>query len=142
MIRNSIAVDWYPGSSFVDILGYDSYPIDASDHGPVSAQYQQLLALGNDTKIVTLPEVGSIPDPDIMKVFHADWSYFVTWDGDYIESDISNDLAFKKKVYNDPKVLKLTDLGSWKGTATVKPTSPPIPTTSKSTTSTTKISTT
>jgi len=100
----------------VDIVGYDSYP-PAGDHGPVSVQWQQLIALVNDKKIVTLPEVGTIPDPDILKLYHADWSYFVTWNGDFIQSDTYNDLAFKKKLYNDATVLKLQDLGNWKGGA-------------------------
>jgi mannan endo-1,4-beta-mannosidase len=119
---NSVTPSWYPGADVVDILGYDSYPA-IGDHGPVDTQYQELIALGNDTKMVTLPEVGNIPDPAILKLYHADWSYFVTWDGDYIDNDTYNALAFKEQVYNDPTVLKLTDLGAWKGTATVAPTS-------------------
>jgi mannan endo-1,4-beta-mannosidase len=114
---NSVTPSWYPGADVVDILGYDSYPA-VGDHGPVDTQYQELIALGNDTKMVTLPEVGNIPDPSILKLYHADWSYFVTWDDDYIETDTYNSLAFKEQVYNDPTVLKLTDLGNWKGTAT------------------------
>ena len=113
---NSVTPSWYPGADVVDILGYDSYPA-IGDHGPVDTQYQELIALGNDTKMVTLPEVGNIPDPTLLKLYHADWSYFVTWDGDYITNDTYNDLAFKEMVYNDPTVLKLTDLGNWKGTA-------------------------
>lgn len=113
-VWNSIAPAWYPGDDVVDIVGYDSYP-PIGDHGPVSVQYQQLISLVGDKKMVTLPEVGTIPDPDILKLYHADWSYFVTWSGDFIQSDTYNDLAFKKKVYNDPTVLKLQDLGNWKG---------------------------
>jgi mannan endo-1,4-beta-mannosidase len=111
---NSVTPSWYPGSDIVDILGYDSYPA-AGDHGPVGVQYQALLALGGNKKMVTLPEVGSIPDPDILKAYHADWSYFVTWNDEYINSDTYNNLAFKKKVYADPTVLKIKDLGNWKG---------------------------
>lgn len=121
-VWNSINPAWYPGDDIVDIVGYDSYP-PAGDHGPVSVQWQQLIALVNDKKIVTLPEVGTIPDPDILKLYHADWSYFVTWNGDFIQSDTYNDLAFKKKLYNDPTVLKLQDLGNWKGSATSTTTS-------------------
>jgi mannan endo-1,4-beta-mannosidase len=111
---NSVTPSWYPGNDIVDILGYDSYPA-AGDHGPVGVQYQALLALGANKKMVTLPEVGSIPDPDILKAYHADWSYFVTWNDEYINADTYNNLAFKKKVYADPTVLKLKDLGNWKG---------------------------
>ena len=116
-VWNSVSPAWYPGSDVVDILGYDSYP-PIGDHGPVSTQYQQLINLSGDTKMVTLPEVGNIPDPAILKAYHADWSYFVVWSGDYIESETYNPLDFKKQVYNDPTVLKLSDLGDWKGSLT------------------------
>jgi len=116
-VWNSVTPSWYPGADVVDILGYDSYP-PIGDHGAVGVQYQQLIGLGDDAKLVTLPEVGTIPDPDLLKLYHADWSYFVVWNGDFIESDTYNDLAFKKRVYDDPTVLKLSDLGDWKGTAT------------------------
>jgi len=150
---NSVTPDWYPGSDVVDILGYDSYPA-IGDHGPVDTQYQELITLGLDEKMVTLPEVGNIPDPSILKLYHADWSYFVTWNGVYIENDTYNSLAFKEQVYNDPTVLKLTDLGNWKGTSsstsktsstsksTSISTSKSSITTSKSSTSTTKASST
>lgn len=134
-VWNSVTPSWYPGDDVVDILGYDSYP-PLGDHGPVSAQYQQLIALGKDKKLVTLPEVGNIPDPDILKLYHADWSYFVTWNGDFIETETYNPLVFKQKVYNDPTVLKLTDLGNWKGSATSTSTAKPTSTSSSKSSST------
>lgn len=116
-VWNSVTPSWYPGSDVVDILGYDSYP-PIGDHGAVSVQYQQLIALGNDEKMVTLPEVGNLPDPANLKAYHADWSYFVVWNGEFIESETYNSLEFKKMVYEDPTVLKLGGLGNWKMTAT------------------------
>lgn len=100
----------------MDVLGYDSYPA-VGDHGPVSAQYQQLVALGGDRKMVALPEVGNIPDPALLKAYRVDWSYFVTWNQDYILTDTWNNLEFKRRVYGDASVLKLGDLGDWKGIA-------------------------
>ena len=138
-VWNSVSPAWYPGSDVVDILGFDSYP-PIGDHGAVSNQYQQLISLGGDTKMVTLPEVGNIPDPAILKAYHADWSYFVVWNGDYIESETYNPLAFKKQVYNDPTVLKLTDLGDWKGGASS--TTLKTSTSSKTSSTTSKASTT
>jgi mannan endo-1,4-beta-mannosidase len=113
---NSVTPSWYPGADVVDILGYDSYPA-IGDHGPVDTQYQELITLGLNEKMVTLPEVGNIPDPTTLRLYHADWSYFVTWDDDYIDTDTYNTLAFKKQIYSDPTVLKLQDLGNWKGNA-------------------------
>jgi mannan endo-1,4-beta-mannosidase len=115
-VWNSVSADWYPGENVVDVLGYDSYPA-VGDHGPVSAQYQQLVALGGDRKMVALPEVGNIPDPALLKAYRVDWSYFVTWNQDYILTDTWNNLEFKRRVYGDASVLKLVDLGDWKGIA-------------------------
>ncbi|KAF5875812.1 putative mannan endo beta-mannosidase protein [Botrytis fragariae] len=112
-VWNSVATAWYPGDDMVDILGYDSYP-PAGDHGAVSAPYQSLITLGKDRKMVSLPEVGNIPDPDQLKLYQADWSYFVTWNGAYIDTDEFNSLDFKKKVFNNPSVINLSDLGNWK----------------------------
>jgi hypothetical protein len=47
-----VTPSWYPGADVVDMLGYDE---------SVSMQYQELIALGNDTKMVTLPELGNVP---------------------------------------------------------------------------------
>ncbi|KAI9050294.1 hypothetical protein LZ554_005461 [Drepanopeziza brunnea f. sp. 'monogermtubi'] len=112
-VWNSVTPSWYPGDDVVDIVGYDSYP-PIGDHGPVSPQYQQLIDLGQNRKMVTLPEVGNIPDPDILKAYRVNWSYFVVWSGEFIETDKYNPLEFKKRVYEDPTVLKLADLGDWK----------------------------
>lgn len=57
--------------------------------------------------MVTLPEVGGIPDPDMLKAYHADWSYFVTWNGGFIRGEEHNWMTFKKKLYEDLTVLKL-----------------------------------
>ncbi|KFY46628.1 hypothetical protein V495_02344 [Pseudogymnoascus sp. VKM F-4514 (FW-929)] len=119
---NSVTPSWYPGNDVVDILGYDSYPA-AGDHGPVGVQYQALLALGENKKMVTLPEVGSIPDPDILKAYHADWSYFVTWNDEYINADTYNNLAFKKKVVYGPVAVRCRDKVHERGAAMVLPVS-------------------
>lgn len=62
----------------MDIASYDSYPAQG-DHGPVSPQYNGLISLVSDTKLIALTEVGSIPDADTLKAYEAHWSWFVTW---------------------------------------------------------------
>lgn len=78
-VWNSVAATWYPGDDVVDILSYDSYPSATGDHGAVSARFNDLITLGQNKKLIALSEVGEIPDPDLLQVYHADWSYFVTW---------------------------------------------------------------
>ncbi|RPA94748.1 hypothetical protein L873DRAFT_1846481 [Choiromyces venosus 120613-1] len=46
----------------VPILWRPLHEAEAGDHGPLSSQYNALLALGNDKKLIATAEVGSIPD--------------------------------------------------------------------------------
>lgn len=97
----------------VDIIGYDSYPA-LGDHGPVSSTYDTVISIVKDKKPVTLSEVGSIPDPDLLQVYHADWSYFVTWGGEFINDNSHNPISFLKKVYNSTYVITLNEVGNFK----------------------------
>lgn len=96
----------------VDIVSADTYA--QGDHGPISATYNSLLALTNDTKIIAATEVGSIMDPAQLKAYQADWVYFCVWSGDYISGGAWNSLEFVKKVYQDPYVLSLDGVQGWR----------------------------
>lgn len=134
-VWNSVDPAWYPGAATVDVLSYDSYPATTGDHGPVSAQYNSLLAMGGDKKLVAAAEVGPIPDPDQIKAYQSDWSWFVTWGGEFVQNGVHNSLEFLKKVYTHPYVLNLDGVQGWKtfGAST---------TATASTTTSTKVTTT
>jgi mannan endo-1,4-beta-mannosidase len=112
-VWNSVDPAWYPGDDVVDLVSADSYPA-AGDHGPVSATYDALLNLTGDTKPAALAEVGSIPDPALMRAYQADWSYFVAWSGDSLTDGTTNPLDLLRRVYDDPKVITLATLGDFK----------------------------
>ncbi|WP_129843274.1 glycosyl hydrolase [Streptomyces sp. RFCAC02] len=112
-VWNSVDPAWYPGDDVVDIVSTDSYP-PAGDHGPVSADYEKLVELGQDRKIVALTEVGSIPDPDLLEAYEADWSWFVTWSGSFLTDGVSNSREHLEHVYNHPRVITLDELGDVK----------------------------
>ncbi|KAG8825106.1 hypothetical protein FRC17_008844 [Serendipita sp. 399] len=99
-VWNSVSPDWYPGDDVVDILSYDSYPSTTGDHGAVSGAYSSLVTLGQDKKLVALSEVGPVPDPDLLQAYHADWSYFVVWGGEFISGNTHNTVTFLNKLYN------------------------------------------
>ncbi|MFI1192324.1 glycosyl hydrolase [Micromonospora sp. NPDC020750] len=132
-VWNSISADWYPGDDVVDVVSVDSYPA-VGDHGPLSGSYDRLVSLGGDRKLVALGEVGPIPDPELTRVYRADWSWFVTWSGDFLTDGRWNSLDFLRRVYrDDPHVLTLDELGDWKHAGpspspTVSPTGSPTPT--------------
>jgi hypothetical protein len=111
-VWNSVDPAWYPGDDEVDVVSADSYP-PAGDHGPVSGTYDQLVDLAHDSKPAALAEVGSIPDPDLMHSYQADWSYFSTWSGGYLTDGTTNPLDFLERVYDDPDVITLDELGDF-----------------------------
>lgn len=80
-VWNSVDPAWYPGSDVVDIVSADTYA--QGIHGPVSATYNNLLALANDTKIIAAAEIGSLMEPAQLKAYGADWVYLCVWSGEY-----------------------------------------------------------
>jgi mannan endo-1,4-beta-mannosidase len=116
-VWNSVDPAWYPGDDVVDIVSADTYA--QGDHGPISATYNNLLALTNDTKIIAATEIGSVMDPELLKAYQADWVYFCVWSGEFISGGTWNSLNLLKKVYNDEYVLTLDGIQGWKETGTV-----------------------
>jgi mannan endo-1,4-beta-mannosidase len=112
-VWNSVSPDWYPGDDVVDVVSYDSYPQDG-DYGPVGKPYEDLVALVRDRKLVAMSENGPIPDPDLLEAHRVDWSWFCTWDGDFLTDGKKNSLDHVKKVYHHEKVLTLDELPDWK----------------------------
>ncbi|MDT0320092.1 glycosyl hydrolase [Streptomyces millisiae] len=112
-IWNSVDPAWYPGDDVVDIVSADSYP-PAGDHGPVSATYERLVDLVDDTKIVAMTENSGIPDPDLLEAYQADWSWFLTWSGDFIRDGVVNSREHLARVFGHERVITLDELGDFR----------------------------
>lgn len=108
-VWNSVQPEWYPGDDVVDIVSVDSYPTPG-DHNPVSNHFENLAALVKDKKLVALTENGSIPDPDLMKAYGVSWSWFGTWEGEYLTDGKHNSQEILDKIYNHPDVTTLDEL--------------------------------
>ncbi|TDC77835.1 glycosyl hydrolase, partial [Streptomyces hainanensis] len=112
-VWNSVDPAWYPGDDVVDIVSADSYP-PAGDHGPVSGTYERLVDLVDDAKIVAMTENSGIPDPDLLAAYEADWSWFVTWSGDFIRDGVTNSREHLRHVYDHERVITLDELGDFR----------------------------
>ncbi len=111
-----------------DISGIDVYP-NTEDHSAQVAKRKALDTITEDGKMLTLSEVGYIPDPD--EVFGAEtveWLYFMPWNGDFIYSGKNvygipklntekMSSEFLKKVYAHDKVITWSELPQWEGTS-------------------------
>ncbi|GAA2682989.1 glycosyl hydrolase [Streptomyces aculeolatus] len=112
-VWNSVDPAWYPGDDVVDVVSADTYP-PIGDHGPASGTYDKLVDLVGDEKLVALTETGSVPDPDLLRAYEADWSWFTTWSGEFIDDGEHNPLPFLKRVYEHDYVITLDELGDWR----------------------------
>ncbi|WP_081687545.1 glycosyl hydrolase [Glycomyces tenuis] len=123
-VWNSTQTEWYPGNDVVDIISADAYP-QAGDFGPISGTYEKLVELVGDEKPVALTENGSIPDPDLLEAYEADWSWFNTWAGDFIRDGVHNPPSHLEHVYNHPRVITLDELDEWRsGSESEAPSAP------------------
>ncbi|KAK1488112.1 glycosyl hydrolase family 26 [Colletotrichum tamarilloi] len=111
-IWNSVAADWYPGDDTVDVLSADVY---AQGHGPMTTQYNDLITLGQDKKLIAATEVGSAPFPDLLQAYEAHWLYFCVWSDGFINNTEWNSVDDLKKIYESEYVLTLDEIQGWRG---------------------------
>lgn len=112
-VWNSIDPSWYPGDDIVDIVSTDFYA-GAGDHNPLIQPYERLIELARDNKVIALAENGPIPDPDLLTIYGAHWSWFLTWTGDFLTDGKYNSFEHLRKIYNHPYVITLDELPVWR----------------------------
>ncbi|KAK4652573.1 Mannan endo-1,4-beta-mannosidase man26A [Podospora pseudocomata] len=110
-VWNSILEDWYPGDDTVDILSADVY---AQGNGPMSTQYNELIALGRDKKMIAAAEVGAAPLPGLLQAYQANWLWFAVWGDDFINNPSWNTVAVLNEIYNSDYVLTLDEIQGWR----------------------------
>lgn len=113
-----------------DIAGIDVYPPeDSKDHSVQQKSYEGLQKISADGKMLTLSEVGFIPDSDELAAKKDDvkWLFFMPWNNEFIykgttvmgipkinESKMDNE--FLKKVYSADNIITWSELPAFDGT--------------------------
>ncbi|KAK3399502.1 glycosyl hydrolase family 26-domain-containing protein [Sordaria brevicollis] len=110
-VWNSVAKEWYPGGEVVDIVSTDVY---AQGNGPMSVQYNELVELGNDKKMVAAAEVGAAPRPDLLVAYEAHWLWFCVWGDGFVNNGEWNGEGVLREIYNHDYVLTLDEIQDWK----------------------------
>ncbi|GAB3252002.1 glycosyl hydrolase [Larkinella harenae] len=106
---DSIHPDWYPGDSYVDMVGLDIYT-DAT--ASLSGNWSNTQALFNGKKMVALTETGNLLDPVKRRDLGIWWSWFSVWTGDdHIKKQPVEKL---KAVYTDKDVITRDELPDWR----------------------------
>ncbi|KAK4448759.1 mannan endo-1,4-beta-mannosidase [Podospora aff. communis PSN243] len=111
-VWNSILPEWYPGDETVDILSADVY---ARGNGPMSGQYNELVELGRDRKMVAAAEVGGAPLPGLLEAYEAHWLWFCVWGDGFVDDEGWNGREVLREVYESEYVLTLDEIQGWRG---------------------------
>ncbi|KAK4159509.1 family 26 putative glycoside hydrolase [Cladorrhinum sp. PSN259] len=110
-VWNSLLPQWYPGDDTVDILSADVY---AQGNGPMSTQYNELIELGKDKKMIAAAEVGAAPLPDLLQAYEAHWLWFAVWSDTFINNAEWNSVQNLNTIYNSDYVLTLDEIQGWR----------------------------
>lgn len=98
--------DWYPGDSWVDIIGEDIYP-PASDYSSQSERFHTAESYTNARKIIALTENGVVPDPDLMLQDECPWAWNCTWYGEFVYTKKGDERVYSEQ-YTDEQQLNKT----------------------------------
>ncbi len=109
--------EWYPGDEFCDIVGTDIYPGERVYSSQVGSFCNLVEWTGDTRKLVAMTENGCMFDPELAVRDNAMWSYFGTWEGEFLTLNNTYTLSEKYtetdmlvKVYTSDKVITLDEL--------------------------------
>ena len=108
-VWNSTKKECYPGDEMVDIISRDMYP-EAHKHGSQKAEYDGMLGMTDTKKIVTIGEIGVLPDPEAVYDEKAGWASFMVWSKVFCLSEEFNSFEYLKKIYESERAVTLDSL--------------------------------
>jgi mannan endo-1,4-beta-mannosidase len=109
-VWNSVDPSSYPGNDVVDIISADYYGTAGDDLSQINL-YKSLGSLTWDAKVITLGEVGNIPDPVNTQKDGANWAYWMVWNGDLIKGTSYNPLQYKYNIFSSQYIATRDELG-------------------------------
>lgn len=96
---------WYPGDSYVDVLGADSYAAGAN-----GSLYAECLTVAPEGMPIVFHECGSIPTQEQMTDAHAPWGWFMVWHTEHLTNGDINTLESLNAIYNSDFFITLDEL--------------------------------
>ena len=96
---------WYPGDSYVDLVGADSYTFGAN-----ASLFEECDALAPEGMPLVFHECGTIPTERQMKDEQAQWTYFMVWHTDFITNEENNTKESLREIYNSEYFITLDEL--------------------------------
>ena len=96
---------WYPGDSYVDLIGADSYTAGANGR-----LYQEVASLAPEGMPIVFHECGTIPTEDEMAADNAPWLMFMVWHTDFLTDGKSNTVESLNGIYSSDYFITLDEL--------------------------------
>ena len=137
----STSYAWYPGTEYVDIIGYDKYNAKNWNTGAVAPNesaisgifYSLFNMYGNDGKMIAMAENDTIPNLDNLITEKAGWLYFCPWYGEHLMDTNYNNPETLTEIYKSDYVITLDELPKDLYTNSSSPDKPTDPTTTSQT---------
>lgn len=114
-VWNGQGKEWYPGDNYVDIIGEDIYP-GKHVYTSQSNRFAQAMDYTDKKKLIALTENGTLPDPDLLMQDNVMWSYFTTWNDEFVVDPLGRytqeytEKEMLRKVYHHEQVITLDEL--------------------------------
>lgn len=96
---------WYPGDSYVDLVGADSY-----NPGANHTLFEEVRKVAPDGMPIVYHECGAIPTQQQLEEKNTTWTYFMTWHTEYLTDDRYNPTDRLNEIYNSEYFITLDEL--------------------------------
>lgn len=108
-VWNAPGVEYYPGDDVVDIISRDMYP-PAHCHTSRKAEYDELVKITDQKKIVLIGEIGSLPSLSAIVEEGAGWASYMTWSHGFCLGEEFNAYEVLRETYNSPYAVTKEEL--------------------------------
>ncbi len=111
--------DWYPGDEYADVISYDSYPGERN-YKPLHDELVLIQAATAQPKLVAVSENGALPDIEALQREKSPWSWFCTWNGDFVRTSKNGysgkftDIDTFRKFYENDYLITRDELPSFR----------------------------
>ncbi len=108
-VWNAPGVEYYPGDDVVDIISRDMYP-PAHCHTSRKKEYDELVEITDQKKIVLIGEIGSLPSLRAIVEEGAGWASYMTWSHGFCLGEEFNSYEVLRETYNSPYAVTKEEL--------------------------------
>lgn len=108
-VWNAPGEEYYPGDDVVDIISRDMYPT-AHCHTSRKEEYDELVKITDQKKIVLIGEIGSLPSLSAIVEEGAGWASYMTWSHEFCLGEEFSSYEVLRETYNSPYAVTKEDL--------------------------------